>query len=134
MTRKWSTKEKSIEEKIWKRRWNIDVRLINRRPRVINRRSRVLRGKGRKKKSGKGRNFDSHYRYGIPERDDWNFNGGLIIFWRRGTRSKRRTSVKKRIEQGKGNDDRKSVTVKTSDDRYHREHCEARIDHNYCPY
>ena len=30
--------------------------------------------------------------------------------------------------------ERKRIGVKTSDDRYHREHCEARIDHNYCPY
>lgn len=119
---------------VWKHGWNIDVRLINRRWRVINRRSRVLRGKGRKKKSGKGRNFDSHYRYGIPERDDWNFNGGLIIFWRRGTRVNAERVWKKESSKVRGTDDRKSITVKTSDDRYHREHCEARIDHNYCPY
>lgn len=60
---------------------NIDVRLINRCSRVINRRSRrSTRGGRKEKEGGKGRNFDSHYRYGIPVRDDWNFNGGLIIF------------------------------------------------------
>ena len=116
------------------------MRLINRHRRVINRQSRVLRGDGRGRKRAKGRrNFDSHYRYGISERDDRNFNGGLITFRRRRTRANARGERERKkwiVERGRERVERKGerIGVKTSDDRYHREHCEARIDHNYCPY
>lgn len=137
-------KRKNVEEKC-RRCFNIDrtsicfgtIRLINRRPRVINRQSRVLRGERKDEKERKRRNFDSHYRYGISERDDWNFNGGFIIFRRRRTRVNARWTWKKNRRRGasRGEKDGGERTgVKTSGDWYHREHCEARIDHNYCPH